>query len=62
MALVAVELTQFTARIPRRLHRTLKVHCVATDVSLMRFVMAAIVEKLRRETRTQRRHLQLVAR
>lgn len=37
---------QLATRIPKTLHRQLKVHCVKTDESLMGFVVAALEEKL----------------
>ena len=38
--------TQLATRIPKPLHRELKLHCVQADVKLMDFVVAAIQEKL----------------
>jgi predicted HicB family RNase H-like nuclease len=43
--------TQLATRIPKSLHRRLKLHCVTTDTSVMAFVVAAIEEKLGREGR-----------
>ena len=37
---------QLATRIPRRLHRDMKLHCVANEVSLMAFVVEALREKL----------------
>jgi len=37
---------QLATRIPRRLHREMKLHCVANEVSLMAFVVNALREKL----------------
>jgi predicted HicB family RNase H-like nuclease len=37
---------QLATRIPRRLHRDMKLHCVAQEVSLMTFVVEALREKL----------------
>jgi predicted HicB family RNase H-like nuclease len=37
---------QLATRIPRRLHREMKLHCVANEVSLMTFVVEALREKL----------------
>ena len=37
---------QLATRIPKRLHREVKLHCVTTDESVMGFVVAAIEEKL----------------
>jgi predicted HicB family RNase H-like nuclease len=37
---------QLATRIPRRLHREMKLHCVGREVSLMAFVVDALREKL----------------
>ena len=37
---------QLATRIPKELHRQLKLHCVQTDTSLMEFVVSSIEEKL----------------
>lgn len=41
---------QLATRIPRRLHREMKLHCVSQEVSLMAFVVDALREKLGAET------------
>ena len=48
---------QLATRIPKQLHRELKLHCVKSDVSVMEFVVKALEEKLAREAggRTERR-------
>jgi hypothetical protein len=47
---------QLATRIPKTLHRELKLHCVKSDVSVMEFVVRALEEKLRREGgRSERR-------
>jgi len=47
---------QLATRIPKVLHRELKLHCVRTDVSVMEFVVKALEEKLSREAgRSERR-------
>lgn len=47
---------QLATRIPKVLHRELKLHCVRTDVSVMEFVVKALEEKLAREAgRSERR-------
>jgi predicted HicB family RNase H-like nuclease len=46
---------QLATRIPKELHRTLKLHCVTSDTSVMEFVVAAIREKLGRESGRRRR-------
>jgi hypothetical protein len=38
--------TQLATRIPKTLHRDLKLHCVEADTSVMEFVTKAIEEKL----------------
>ena len=37
---------QLATRIPKELHRRLKLHCVQTDTSVMEFVVSALEEKL----------------
>jgi predicted HicB family RNase H-like nuclease len=44
----AVAQVQLTTRIPKSLHRKLRLHCVIADVSVMDFVVQAIEEKLTR--------------
>ena len=46
---------QLATRIPKELHRRLKVHAVTHDVSLMEFVVSAIEEQLARESGKRRR-------
>ncbi len=41
-------------RIPKTLHRQLKLHCVRADTSLMDFVVEALREKLTRESSRRR--------
>ena len=41
---------QLATRIPRRLHREMKLHCVSQEVSLMAFVVDALREKLHAST------------
>ena len=45
---------QLATRIPKTLHRQLKLHCVHTDSSVMDFVVAALGEKLAREAGRKR--------
>ena len=45
---------QLATRIPKELHRELKLHCVKSDLSLMDFVVQALGEKLAREGRRGR--------
>ena len=40
---------QLATRIPKELHRTLKLHVVTRDMSVMDFVVRALEEKLGRE-------------
>ena len=42
--------TQLATRIPKELHRRLKLHCVTHDTSVMEFVVEAIEGKLGRKT------------
>lgn len=42
---------QLATRIPKQLHRELKLYCVKSDVSVMDFVVSALEDKLQRETR-----------
>ena len=48
---------QLATRIPKQLHRELKLYCVKSDVSVMDFVVSALQDKLSREGRgrSQRR-------
>jgi predicted HicB family RNase H-like nuclease len=41
--------TQLATRIPKELHRRLKLFCVESDVSVMDFVTEAIREKMARK-------------
>lgn len=45
---------QLATRIPKHLHRELKLHCVKSDVSVMDFVVKALEEKLAREASSGR--------
>jgi len=44
---------QLATRIPKQLHRELKLHGGQADVSLMDFVVSALEDKLQRETRSR---------
>ena len=46
--------TQLATRIPKELHRRLKLHCVTNDIMLQRFVTAAIEEKLGRKAKPKK--------
>ncbi len=41
-------LIQLATRIPKTLHREIKLHCVASSISVMDFVAAALEDKLRK--------------
>jgi hypothetical protein len=51
---------QLTTRIPKALHRELRLHCVYADIPLMDFVWKALEEKLARShgsaARVRRKH------
>ena len=47
--------TQLSTRIPKDLHRRLRLHCVTRDIVLMHFVVAAIEEKLGRKRGSKKR-------
>ena len=47
-------LTQLATRIPKELHRRLKLYCVTHEIVLMHFVTEAIGEKLGRTTRPKK--------
>jgi hypothetical protein len=47
--------TQLATRIPKDLHLRLKVHCVEKDLTVMKFVVAAITEKLGWKAKPSRR-------
>lgn len=48
-------LIQLATRIPRSLHRDIKLYCVANGISVMEFVAAALETKLRRSSKPARR-------
>ena len=45
---------QLATRIPKGLHRELKLHCVRSETSLMDFVVSALRERLARNGRKRR--------
>jgi hypothetical protein len=47
--------TQLATRVPKDLHRRLRLHCVTHDTVLMHFVAAAIEEKLGRKGGSRKR-------
>ncbi len=54
MTKVEVVWTQLATRIPKDLHRRLKLHCVTKDIAVMHYVGEAIEEKLGRKTREKK--------
>ena len=46
------EWVQLATRLPKRLHRALKLHCVVTEQTVMGFVVAALREKLGRRRKS----------
>ena len=46
---------QLATRIPKQLHRELKLYCVKSDVSVMDFVVSALQDKLSREGKVRGR-------
>lgn len=46
---------QLATRIPKSLHRTMKLHTVVAETTVMDFVVQAIEEKLAREQKAKRR-------
>jgi predicted HicB family RNase H-like nuclease len=46
--------TQLATRIPKELHRRLKLHCVTNDIMVQDFVVEAIEEKLGRKARPKK--------
>jgi hypothetical protein len=46
---------QLATRIPKSLHRTMKLHCVTAETSVMDFVVKAIEDKLTREEGKRRK-------
>jgi predicted HicB family RNase H-like nuclease len=46
--------TQLATRIPKELHRRLKLHCVTHETMLQHFVVEAIQEKLGRKARAKK--------
>jgi len=46
--------TQLATRIPKELHRRLKLHCVTHEIAVQDFVTEAIEEKLGRKQRPKK--------
>ena len=51
----AVVWVQLATRIPKSLHRELKLRCVTTETSVMDFIVKALEEKLARSGSTPKR-------
>ena len=49
MAKADEPIAQLATRIPKELHRRLKLHCVTLEIAVMEFVVEAIEEKLGRK-------------
>ena len=47
-------LIQLATRIPKSLHREIKIHCVGTGISVMEFVAVALEDKLRKSQPARR--------
>ena len=54
MAKAEEPLTQLATRIPKELHRRLKVHCVTREIAVQDFVVQAIEERLGRKARPKK--------
>jgi hypothetical protein len=48
-------LIQLATRIPKVLHREIKLHCVSSSISVMEFVAAALEDKLRKTSGAKRK-------
>ena len=55
MAKADEPIAQLATRIPKDLHRRLKLHCVTHEIAVQDFVTQAIEEKLARQARGARR-------
>jgi len=54
MAKTDEPVTQLATRIPKDLHRRLKLHCVTHEIAVQDFVVEAIEEKLGRKARPKK--------
>jgi len=54
MAKTDEPIAQLAARIPKELHRRLKLHCVTHEIAVQDFVVEAIEEKLGRKARPKK--------
>ena len=48
------DMIQLATRIPARLHRAIRMHCVQDDTSVMEFVAEALQERLKKTQRRRR--------
>ena len=46
--------TQLATRIPKELHRRLKLHCVTNDIMVQDFVVDVVEEKLGRKAKSKK--------
>ena len=46
---------QLATRVPKELHRRLKLHCVTHDIMLQHFVIEAIEEKLGKKSASRKK-------
>ncbi len=44
--------TQFKVRIPRELHKDLKVYCAKNDITMQEFAIRAVQEEIKRQNDT----------
>ncbi len=49
-------IAQLATRVPKELHRRLKLHCVTHEIAVMEFVVEALKEKLARKRGVQARN------
>ena len=54
MAKTDEPIAQLATRIPKELHRSLKLHCVTHEIAVQDFVVEAIEEKLGRKARPKK--------
>ena len=47
-------LIQLATRVPKALHREIKIHCVGAGISVMEFVAVALEDKLRKPSAKRR--------
>ena len=54
MAKTDEPIAQLATRIPKEVHRRLKLHCVTHEIAVQDFVVEALKEKLGRKTRPKK--------